>query len=129
MSLRQMQNELAQWGAWARETERTGGVTQYESPCYTMLRRNVCQSRKSGVEITLPDGALMAIDHLITQLRFSRPDLYQWIEAYYLTGATISELAGHLKMSRPAVDKWLLVAETWLDCRLEFLCEKVGVAG
>ena len=71
------------------------------------------------------DDALIAIDHLVTQLRFSRPDLFQWIEFHYLKGIPVAVMASHTKVDRRNIDKYLLAAETWLDCRLEAICENV----
>ena len=123
MSIRAMQNELQQWAAWARGTERNCGVKQYECPTYTMLKRAVGESRKNGVAVVLDDGALMAVDQLVTALKLSRPDLYQWARAFYLNGLSVAALAQMTKVDRRTIDKYLLAAESWLDSRLEVLCE------
>ena len=57
----------------------------------------------------------------MTQLRFSRPDLFQWIEFYYLKGYPVAVMASQTKVDRRNIDKFLLAAETWLDSRLDFL--------
>ena len=68
--------------------------------------------------IQLDNDALMAVDGLVTQLKLSRPDLYQWVDFYYLKGIPIRAIASHSAVPRYTVDKYLLAAETWLDCRL-----------
>lgn len=123
MSVRQMQRELEQWAAWARSSERTCGVKQYVCPTYTMLRLAIGESRKSGVDITLDDAALIAVDQLVTALRLSRPDLYQWVRFFYLEGIKVAALSQLTKVDRRTIDKYLVAAETWLDSRLEVLCE------
>jgi hypothetical protein len=75
--------------------------------------------KSSGIQVMLDDDALVAIDHLVTQLKFSRPDLYQWIEFHYLKGYPIAVLASKTKVARYKIDGYLLAAETWIDCRLE----------
>lgn len=122
MSVRQMQRELEQWGAWARSTERTCGVKQYVCPTYTMLRMAIGE-RSKGVQIMLDDAALMAVDQLVTALRLSRPDLYQWVRSVYLCGYKVAQLSQLTKVDRRTIDKYLVAAETWLDSRLEVLCE------
>ncbi|MEC7118569.1 MAG: antiterminator Q family protein [Pseudomonadota bacterium] len=126
MSVRQMQRELEQWGKWAGSSERTCGVKQYVCPTYTMLRLAVGESRKSGVQIVLDDAALIAVDQLVTALRLSRPDLYQWVAAHYLKGCPVAALAGMTKVARYKIDGYLLAAESWLDSRLEVMCERAA---
>lgn len=123
MSIRAMQNELQQWAAWARGTERNCGVKQYECPTYTMLKQAVGEGRKNGVAVLLDDDALMAIDQLVGQLARSRPDLYQWVKAHYLDNVPVAGLAQMTKIARYKIDGYLLAAESWLDSRLEILCE------
>lgn len=123
MSVRQMQRELEQWAAWAKSSERTCGVKQYVCPTYTMLRMAVGEGRKSGVQIVLDDAALIAVDQLVTALRLSRPDLYQWVHFFYLKGINVAALSQLTKVDRRTIDKYLVAAETWLDSRLEVLCE------
>ena len=123
MSVRQMQRELEQWGAWARSTERTGGVKQYVCPTYTMLRMAVGESQRRGVDIVLDDAALIAVDQLVSALELSRPDLCQWVLAHYLRGYPVAALASMTKVARYKIDGYLLAAESWLDSRLEVLCE------
>ncbi|MNJ78160.1 Phage antitermination protein Q [compost metagenome] len=77
------------------------------------------------MKVVLDDDALIAIDHLVTQLKFSRPDLFQWIEFHYLKGIPVSVLASKTKVDRRNIDKYLLAAETWLDSRLEVICGNV----
>ena len=122
MTIRHMQQELTQWGAWARGTERTGGVKQYESPAYTWLKQNVGES-SSRVPIVLDDDALMAVDSLIGHLKRSRFDLYTWIRSYYLDGYSLRALEKMTKVSRTKIEQYLLLGETWLDARLDTLCE------
>lgn len=126
MSVRQMQRELEQWAAWARSSERTCGVKQYVCPTYTMLRLAVGESRKSGVDITLDDAALIAVDQLVTALRLSRPDLYQWVRSHYLDNVPVAGLAQMTKVARYKIDGYLLAAESWLDSRLEVMCERAA---
>lgn len=122
MTIRSMQMELEAWGQWARATERTGGVKQYVCPTYTMLRLAIGE-RSKGVQIMLDDAALIAVDQLVTALKLSRPDLYQWVRAVYLCGYPVAALADMTKTARYKIDGYLLAAESWLDSRLEVLCE------
>ena len=69
----------------------------------------------------LDDDALIAIDHLVTQLKFSRPDLFQWIDFHYLKGIPVAVMANQTKIARYKIDGYLLAAESWLDCKLENL--------
>ncbi len=127
MTVRHMQQELTQWGHWARGTERHGGLKRYESPAYSILKQNTAQQASSRVR-TLDDDALLAIDNLMALLKNSRPDLYQWIRAFYLGGYSVRTLEKMTKVSRIKIDQYLLAGETWLDCKLESLCEMAGVA-
>lgn len=126
MSVRQMQRELEQWAAWARSSERTCGVKQYVCPTYTMLRLAVGESRKSGVDIVLDDAALIAVDQLVTALKLSRPDLYAAVHLFYLQGRSVAELARETGAARYAIDAQILAAESWLDSRLEVMCERAA---
>lgn len=126
MSVRQMQRELEQWAAWARSSERTCGVKQYVCPTYTMLRLAIGESRKAGVDITLDDAALIAVDQLVTALRLSRPDLYAAVKLFYLDGRSVSDLARETGESRYKIDALILAAESWLDSRLEVMCERAA---
>jgi len=123
MSIRAMQNELHQWAAWARGTERNCGVKQYECPTYTMLKQAVGEGRKNGVAVVLDDDALMAVDQLVTALKLSRSDLYAAIHLFYLMGKSVAELAAIAGCARYTIDAQILAAESWLDSRLEILCE------
>lgn len=118
-----MQSELSQWAAWARGTERNCGVKQYVCPTYTMLLQSVGEVRKAGASITMDDAALLAVDQLVGQLARSRPDLYQWVRAHYLDNVPVAGLAQMTKVARYKIDGYLLAAESWLDSRLEMLCE------
>ena len=120
-----MQCELEQWGAWAGATERTGGVKQYVCPTYTMLRMAIGE-RSKGVQIMLDDAALMAVDQLVTALRLSRPDLYAAVKMFYLDGRSVSDLARETGESRYKIDALILAAESWLDSRLEVMCERAA---
>lgn len=122
MTIRHMQNELTQWGQWARGTERHCGLKRYESPCYTMLRQNVAQ-HTGGKCITLDDDALLAVDSLMLHCERSRPDLYRWLRAYYLGGYSLRSLEKLTKVSKSKIDQCLQLGETWLDARLEVLSE------
>ncbi|ENW29338.1 antiterminator Q family protein [Acinetobacter lwoffii] len=122
-TVRMMQNELAQWGKWARHASYNPSELTYTSPTYGLMRLKEGQ-KSSGIQVMLDDDALVAIDHLVTQLRFSRPDLYQWIEFHYLKGLSIRALEKLSKVDRRIIDKYLLAGETWLDCRLEFICNQ-----
>lgn len=124
-TVRMMQNELAQWGKWARHASYNPSELTYTSPTYGLMRLKEGQ-QSSGVQVTLNDDALVAIDHLVTQLKFSRPDLFQWIEFYYLKGYPVAVMASQTKVDRRNIDKYLLAAETWLDCRLEAICDVVN---
>ena len=120
-----MQNELAQWGKWARHASYNPSELTYTSPTYGLMRLKEGQ-KSSGIQVMLDDDALVAIDHLVTQLRFSRPDLYQWIEFHYLKGYPIAVLASKTKVARYKIDGYLLAAESWLDCRLNDLVASVN---
>ena len=120
LTVRMMQNELAQWGKWARHASYNPSELTYTSPTYGLMRLKEGQ-QSSGVQVTLHDDALVAIDHLVTQLKFSRPDLFQWIEFHYLKGYPVAVLASRTKVARYKIDGYLLAAETWLDCRLSDL--------
>ncbi|MCT8090700.1 hypothetical protein H0920_10715 [Acinetobacter sp. C_4_1] len=119
-TVRMMQNELAQWGKWARHASYNPSELTYTSPTYGLMRLKE-GVKSSGVQVVLDDDALVAIDHLVTQLRFSRPDLYQWIEFHYLKGYPVAVLAQKTAVARYKIDGYLLAAESWLDCRLEDL--------
>ena len=119
-TVRMMQNELAQWGKWARHASYNPSELTYTSPTYGLMRLKEGQ-QSSGIQVTLHDDALIAIDHLVTQLKFSRPDLFQWIEFHYLKGYPIAVLAQKTAVARYKIDGYLLAAESWLDCRLEYL--------
>lgn len=123
-TLRMMQNELEQWGKWARNAHYNPSELSYQSPSLGLIRLKEGQ-KNSGVKVVLDDDALIAIDHLVTQLKFSRPDLFQWIEFYYLKGYPVAVLASQTKVDRRNIDKYLLAAETWLDSRLEAICGNV----
>lgn len=123
-TVRMMQNELAQWGKWARKAERNPSELGYKSPTLGLMRLK--EGEKShGIKVMLDDDALVAIDHLVMQLKLSRPDLYQWIDFHYLKGYPVAVLAQHTAVDRRNIDKYLLAAETWLDCRLEAICTNV----
>ncbi|MGZ7881860.1 antiterminator Q family protein [Acinetobacter soli] len=117
-TVRMMQNELAQWGKWARHASYNPSELTYVSPTYSLMRLKEGQ-KSSGVKVILDDDALIAIDHLVTQLRLSRPDLYQWIYFHYLKGYPVTVLANISKVARYKIDGYLLAAESWLDCRLD----------
>lgn len=123
-TVRMMQNELAQWGKWARHASYNPSELTYTSPTYGLMRLKE-GVKSSGVQVVLDDDALIAIDHLVTQLRFSRPDLFQWIEFHYLKGYPVAVLAQHTAVARYKIDGYLLAAETWLDCRLEEILKKL----
>ena len=120
-TVRMMQNELAQWGKWARHASYNPSELTYTSPTYGLMRLKE-GVKSSGIQVVLDDDALVAIDHLVTQLKFSRPDLFQWIEFHYLKGLSIRALEKLSKVDRRIIDKYLLAGETWLDCRLEIIC-------
>ncbi|WP_180191325.1 antiterminator Q family protein [Acinetobacter sp. YH01006] len=124
-TVRMMQNELAQWGKWARHASYNPSELTYTSPTYGLMRLKEGQ-KSSGIQVMLDDDALVAVDHLVTQLRFSRPDLYQWIEFHYLKGYSIAVLASKTKVARYKIDGYLLAAESWLDCRLNDLVASVN---
>ena len=124
-TVRMMQNELAQWGKWARYASYNPSELTYTSPTYGLMRLKEGQ-KSSGIQVILDDDALVAVDHLVTQLRFSRPDLYQWIEFHYLKGYPIAVLASKTKVARYKIDGYLLAAESWLDCRLNDLVASVN---
>lgn len=117
-TVRMMQNELAQWGKWARHASYNPSELTYTSPTYGLMRLKE-GVKSSGVQVVLDDDALVAIDHLVTQLKFSRPDLFQWIEFHYLKGIPVSVLANQTKVARYKIDGYLLAAETWIDCQLD----------
>ena len=119
-TVRMMQNELAQWGKWARHASYNPSELTYTSPTYGLMRLKE-GVKTSGVQVVLNDDALIAIDHLVTQLKFSRPDLFQWIEFHYLKGIPVAVLAQKTAVARYKIDGYLLAAESWLDCRLEIL--------
>lgn len=116
-TVRMMQNELAQWGKWARHASYNPSELTYTSPTYGLMRLKE-GVKSSGVQVVLDDDALIAIDHLVTQLKFSRPDLFQWIEFHYLKGYPVAVLAQKTAVARYKIDGYLLAAETWLDCQL-----------
>jgi len=117
-TVRMMQNELAQWGKWARHASYNPSELTYTSPTYGLMRLKE-GVKSSGVQVVLDDDALIAIDHLVTQLKFSRPDLFQWIEFHYLKGYPVAVLASKTKIARYKIDGYLLAAESWLECRLD----------
>ncbi|CAM9228245.1 antiterminator Q family protein [Acinetobacter pseudolwoffii] len=123
-TVRMMQNELAQWGKWARHASYNPSELTYTSPTYGLMRLKEGQ-KSSGIQVMLDDDALVAVDHLVTQLRFSRPDLYQWIEFHYLKGYPIAVLASKTKVARYKIDGYLLAAESWLDCQLGNLAKNL----
>jgi hypothetical protein len=122
-TLRMMQNELEQWGKWARNAHYNPSELSYQSPSLGLMRLKEGQ-KGSGVKVVLDDDALIAIDHLVTQLKFSRPDLFQWIEFHYLKGYPITVIASQTKIARYKIDGYLLAAESWLDCKLDYLVKK-----
>ena len=124
-TVRMMQNELAQWGKWARHASYNPSELTYTSPTYGLMRLKE-GVKSSGVQVALDDDALIAIDHLVTQLKFSRPDLFQWIEFHYLKGIPVAVLANQTKIARYKIDGYLLAAESWLDCRLSDLILKAN---
>ena len=123
-TVRLMQNELAQWGKWARHASYNPSELTYTSPTYGLMRLKE-GAKSSGVQVVLDDDALIAIDHLVTQLKFSRPDLFQWIEFHYLKGYPVAVLAQKAAVARYKVDGYLMAAESWLDCRLEEVLKKL----
>lgn len=116
-TIRMMQNELEQWGKWARNSHYNPSELSYQSPSLGLMRLKQGQ-KSTGVKVVLDDDALIAIDHLVTQLKFSRPDLFQWIEFHYLKGYPIKVIASQTKIARYKIDGYLLAAESWLECRL-----------
>ncbi len=42
---------------------------------------------------------------------------------FYLEGIKVTALSQLTKVDRRTIDKYLVAAETWLDSRLEVLCE------
>lgn len=125
MSLRLMQNELQQWGQWARPCEHNCGLRQYVSPSHTLMELKREKARQlDGCVIHLNDNALMGVDFLVGQLKRSKPMLFEMVKMHYLKGWTVKYIADRSGVSRPAIDKYLLMAETWLDCRYETLCER-----
>lgn len=124
-TVRMMQNELAQWGKWARHASYNPSELTYTSPTYGLMRLKEGE-KSSGVQVVLDDDALVAIDHLVTQLKFSRPDLYQWIEFHYLKAIPVAVLANQTKIARYKIDGYLLAAESWLDCKLENLIKNIN---
>ncbi|WP_159153075.1 antiterminator Q family protein [Acinetobacter johnsonii] len=123
-TIRMMQNELEQWGKWARNSHYNPSELSYQSPSLGLMRLKQGQ-KSTGVKVMLDDDALIAIDHLVTQLKFSRPDLFQWIEFHYLKGYPIKVIASHTKIARYKIDGYLLAAESWLECRLESIIKQV----
>ena len=123
-TVRMMQNELAQWGKWARHAERNPSELICSSPSLGLMRLKE-GDKSHGVKVMLDDDALVAIDHLVTQLKFSRPDLYQWIEFHYLKGYPVAVLAQKTAVARYKIDGYLLAAEAWLDSRLGAMCESL----
>ena len=123
-TIRMMQNELEQWGKWARSSHYNPSELSYQSPSLGLMRLKQGQ-KTAGVKVVLDDDALIAIDHLVTQLKFSRPDLFQWIEFHYLKGIPVSVLASQTKIARYKIDGYLLAAESWLDCKLGEVCKKI----
>lgn len=124
-TVRMMQNELAQWGKWARHASYNPSELTYTSPTYGLMRLKEGQ-KSSGIQVMLDDDALVAIDHLVTQLKISRPDLFQWIEFHYLKGYPIAVLAQKTAVARYKIDGYMLAAESWLDCRLSDLVSSVN---
>lgn len=124
-TVRMMQNELAQWGKWARHASYNPSELTYTSPTYGLMRLKE-GVKSSGVQVVLDDDALVAIDHLVTQLKLSRPDLYQWVEFHYLKGYPVAVLAQKTAVARYKIDGYLLAAETWLDCRLSDLISVIN---
>ncbi|QQV08748.1 antiterminator Q family protein [Acinetobacter johnsonii] len=122
-TIRMMQNELEQWGKWARNSHYNPSELSYQSPSLGLMRLKQGQ-KTAGVKVVLDDDALIAIDHLVTQLKFSRPDLFQWIEFHYLKGYPINVIASQTKIARYKIDGYLLAAESWLECRLESILIK-----
>ena len=119
-----MQSELQQWGKWARGVELSYGLKPYVCPTYTMMLQSIGQRRSGGdIIILLDDSALLDIDHLVGQLKERRPDLYQWVRAHYLSGYKVPALAAMTKVSQQKIDKYLAMAEVWLESRMEILCE------
>lgn len=116
-TIRMMQNELEQWGKWARNSHYNPSELSYQSPSLGLMRLKQGQ-KSAGVKVVLDDDALIAIDHLVSQLKFSRPDLFQWIEYHYLKGYPIAVLAQKTAVARYKIDGYLLAAETWIDCQL-----------
>ena len=123
-TIRMMQNELEQWGKWARNSHYNPSELSYQSPSLGLMCLKQGQ-KSAGVKVVLDDDALIAIDHLVTQLKFSRPDLFQWIEFHYLKGIPVSVLANKTHVDRRNIDKYLLAGETWLDSRLAVICENM----
>ena len=121
-TIRMMQNELEQWGKWARNSHYNPSELSYQSPSLGLMRLKQGQ-KSAGVKVVLDDDALIAIDHLVTQLKFSRPDLFQWIEFHYLKGIPVSVLASQTKIARYKIDGYLLAAETWIDSLLRTIQE------
>lgn len=122
-TIRMMQNELEQWGKWARNSHYNPSELIYQSPSLGLMRLKQGQ-KSAGVKVVLDDDALIAIDHLVTQLKFSRPDLFQWIKFHYLKGYPINVIASQTKIARYKIDGYLLAAESWLECRLESILIK-----
>lgn len=123
-TIRMMQNELEQWGKWARNSHYNPSELSYQSPSLGLMRLKQGQ-KTAGVKVVLDDDALIAIDHLVTQLKFSRPDLFQWIEFHYLKGYPIAVLAQKTNVARYKIDGFLLAAESWIQSRLEVICSKI----
>ena len=90
---------------------------------HSLLRQHM-QQANAGVPIVLNEDALIAIDHLVTQLRLSKPVHHQILSAHYLHGYSVRQLAALIpNTSRRAVEHYLIAAESWLESRLEMLCE------
>lgn len=122
-TLRMMQNELEQWGKWARHSHYNPSELTYKSPSLGLMHLKEGQ-KTTGVKVVLDDDALVAVDHLVTQLKLSRPDLFQWIEFHYLKGYPISVIANHTKFTRYKIDGYLFAGESWLECRLQDILKK-----
>ena len=89
-----------------------------------MMLQSIGQRRNGGdIIILLDDDALMALDHLVGHLKEMRPDLYQWVRAHYLLQYKVPQLAALTKVSQQKIDKYLGMAEVWLECRMELLID------
>lgn|GEM_PF-1912837 len=117
--LRVMQDELSQWGQWARGTELSYGLRRYESPALMMVKIKMEQHREpSKVRVTMLDEQFIALERHIQSLRVCRPELFAWMVAFYLLGWPIRHLAEKTGKSRDFIDKQLIAAESWLDSRV-----------